>query len=55
MESAFDPVERKIPPVLWWDGMAAMSEPVSGMDIYRDPFCKDFHSFRILVLAGTGQ
>ena len=26
-----------------------------GMGIYRDPFCKDFHSFQNLVLAGTGS
>ena len=26
-----------------------------GVGIYRDPFCKDFYSFRNLVLAGTGS
>ena len=55
MESAFDPVERKIPPVYGGTVWQRRAEPVPGVGIYRDPFCKDFYSFRNLVLAGNGS
>ena len=55
MEPAFDQVERKIPPFYGGTVWQRWAEPVSGMDIYRDPFCKDFYSFQNLVLAGTGS